>query len=306
MKRLLAALAFILLSAPAVGAEPKTDRQKDGLVGLVRTVRVEAARFSNQAGRWIEEPRELAVITTYDGRGNKLEMVPGQTDIKGLFEGIRWEKQTYTYDDQGRLAEVVSYNSNGSLIGKMIHTYDDKGKLTKIISYSSDGSPGSKTVYTYDDKGHLTAETSSDAAGFMGETGYTYDDKGNLIEETIYGPGLNIKGRAVHTYDAQGHRISTTTHDTHDGALGIDKVVTTYDAKGNILEETTHYTEKVGMEDRPVLPPAKWVYTYELDAQGNWIKQTRTDCSSESGEPVCEPSLVTYRTITYYPEAAAR
>jgi hypothetical protein len=48
------------------------------------------------------------------------------------------------------------------------------------------------------------------------------------------------------------------------------------------------------------------VYSTTLDSRrhGNWIKQAETCCSSESGQAVCDPSLVTYRTITHYPETA--
>ena len=127
--------------------------------------------------------------------------------------------------------------------------------------------------------------------------------QGNLTEEALYDVGSSsIKSRSVHTYNAQGHKIEITHYDfTHGPGLGIDRTVETYDANGNILELITYYTEKVGDEaDKPIPPPSKRIYTYEWDAYGNWVKQTQTLCTSETGKPVYEPSMVTYRTISYY------
>jgi hypothetical protein len=149
----------------------------------------------------------------------------------------------------------------------------------------------------------LIEQISCDTIDCFNKIVYTYDDKGNLTEEAIYDvSGSFIKSRSVHTYDAQGHRIKTAGYDlVHGAGLGVDRTVETYDARGNILELTTYYTQRAGDPDeRPVPPPSKVVYTYEWDAHGNWVKQTQTLCTSETGEPVCKPSMVTYRSITYY------
>ncbi|MGH7965844.1 MAG: hypothetical protein ACRERD_29175 [Candidatus Binatia bacterium] len=181
--------------------------------------------------------------------------------------------------------------------------YNDKGLLTKTISYSRDGSPYCETPYGYDAQGRLTARL----FGCAHEIAYIYDPRGNLTEEIFYSPSSSIHLRSVHAYDAHGHRTSTTNYSHHNPGLGIEKVVTAYDARGNTKELTTYYTQKVGLEDRPIPPPVKWIYTYEFDAYGNWVKQTRTSCHAESGSTmVCEPSLVTYRTITYYSQTAGQ
>jgi YD repeat-containing protein len=239
VKRVFVTLIFSLHLASLAGAEVRTDLQKEGFIGLVRTVQIQTAQFSNQAGQWVEGPRGRPAIITYDVKGNRIE-------------------------------------------GKSEDT--------------------TKTAYTYDAQGRVIEEVTSDHVGLIGKTVYTYDDKGNLTEEEVYGPS-GLKYRSEHIYDDQGRRIATTNDDTHDPALGIEKVVMTYDNKGNIREMTTYYTHKIGdEEDRPIPPPAKRVYTYEFDTHGNWIKQTQTLCTAETGEPVCEPFMVTYRTITYYPE----
>ena len=308
MKSLLVVLAVGLLAVSPVVAGMKTDWQKEGLVGPVRTIRIEAARFSNPPGPRVEEPRELVAIISYNTRGQKTEVASGPigTGVVWHFENIPHDKTLYTYNAQGGLIEEVSYNADGSLLRKTLYTYNDKGNLIKAVSYGSDGSLGGKAVHTYDAQGHLTGAVSYDAFDTIAyKTVYTYDDKGNLAEETIYrasGPPIS---QSVHAYDAQGRRIETTNEDlAHDAALGIEKTVETYDTQGNLLELTTYYTEKAGDDEdvRPVPPPSKLLYTYEWDTHGNWVKQTQTLCTAETGQPVCEPSLVTYRIIIYYQE----
>jgi antitoxin component YwqK of YwqJK toxin-antitoxin module len=293
VKGVFVALIFSLHLASLAGAEVKTDLQKEGLIGPVRTVRIETAQFSNQSSQWIEGPRELSAGITYDVRGNKTEVTGS------AFVG----KTLYIYNAQGDLTETLSYSPDGSLSERTVYTYDAKGNLMETVSYAPDGSSHRKTVYTYNAQGQLTEQVTCDAVGCFDKGAYTYDPYGNLVEERFYYPdSAAIKLHIVHTYDAQGRRIQTERGPAHLG-LGIEKTVETYDANGNILELTTYYTEKVEDEaGKPIPPPARVVYTYKFDARGNWIKQTQTLYTSETGKPVCEPSMVTYRTITYYPE----
>jgi antitoxin component YwqK of YwqJK toxin-antitoxin module len=247
----------------------------------------------NQAGQWIEGPRELSAGITYDVRGNKTEATGS------AFVG----KTLYTYNAQGELTETLSYSPDGSLSERTVYTYDAKGNLMETVSYAPDGSSHRKTVYIYDAQGQLTEQITCDAVGCFDKGAYTYDPYGNLVEERFYSPdSAAIKLHFVHIYDAQGRRIQTERGPAHLG-LGIEKTVETYDANGNILELTTYYTEKVGDEaGKPIPPPARVVYTYEFDARGNWIKQTQTLCTAETGQLICEPFMVAYRTITYSPE----
>jgi hypothetical protein len=292
-KGVFVSLVFSLYLASLAVAEVKTDLQKEGFIGPVQTVQIQTAQFSSQSGQWIEGPRELSASITYDVRGNKTEV------IGSAFVG----KTLYAYNAQGDLTETLSYSPDGSLSERTVYTYDAKGNLMETVSYAPDGSSHRKTVYIYNAQGQLTEQITCDAAGCFDKGTYTYDPYGNLVEERFYYPdSAAIKLHIAHTYDAQGRRIQTERGPAHLG-LGIEKTVETYDANGNILELTTYYTEKVGdEEDRPIPPPAKRVYTYEFDTHGNWIKQTQTLCTAETGEPVCEPFMVTYRTITYYPE----
>ncbi|MBI3798535.1 MAG: hypothetical protein HY268_16430, partial [Deltaproteobacteria bacterium] len=209
-------------------------------------------------------------------------------------------KTIYTYDAQGHKTEEVLYSANGSPGSRIVYTYDAQGKRIQTLSSSFGrfGSDLNKTIYTYDDKGYLIEEVTAASYGVLGKTVYTYNDQGNLAEEAVYGPS-GLKSQSFHTYDGEGRRLETTNEDTHGPALGIEKVVTTYDTTGNITEMTTYHTEKIGdEEDRPIPPPSKFVYTYEFDAHGNWVKQNETNCyTAASGEPLCEPPGLERRCV---------
>ena len=65
MKRVFVSLVFSLHIASLAAAGVKTNLQEENLIGPVRTVRIETARFSKVSGQWVEGPRELPVTMTY-------------------------------------------------------------------------------------------------------------------------------------------------------------------------------------------------------------------------------------------------
>jgi hypothetical protein len=269
MKRTCPSLTFSLLFITWATVSGQMDLDEDNLIGPVQAVRVQTAHFSNQSGQWIEKPREsLATTITYDGKGKRIEE---KIDLTATI--------THTYDAQGRRLETLS-------------------------SYV--GSPDQKIVYTYDAQGRLSTKVLSDPSGPLWRTVYTYDDKGNPVGETVLGPDGDVRSQSEHIYNEDGKRTETTSYNDHDAGVGIAKLVTTYDARGNIKDITAYHTRRAdGEEDEetPIPPPGKLVFTYEFDTQGNWVRKIQATCdTTQSGQLVCEPAMVTYRAITYYSE----
>jgi YD repeat-containing protein len=274
------------------------DRKEDKLRGPVQSIRTEAARFSKESGKLVEGKKELVSVVSYNFKGKRIEEISGQSSIVGLFEGVSYGKKHYTYDSYGRIAEIRVSRPDNSLLKKIIFTRDALGRLMMSTSEDYDRPTIIKTTYTYDDQGRLMKEESDIGARF-----YSYNSKGLLEKETSENSML------IHAYDALGHRISATSYSAHDQGLGIDKVVTKYDVLGNMISITTYYTRRPDEEEgQKISPPNTWVYTYEYDSYGNWIKQLRWDCTTpeQQRRQRCKPSLVAYRTISYYSEAALR
>src|SRR6266852_3732156 len=185
-------------------------------------------------------------------------------------EGKRTLSETVTFDAKGNLTEEDSYDSDGTVKAKAVYTYAAKDNRAEEVSYKPrwrffDGPVDSKDVYTYDEKGNLTEEASYNSDGTLrSKTIYTYDAKRNLLEEVVYHPDGTVRS----------------------------KTICTYDAKGNRTEETFYNADLQKKE----------TYTYEGDSFGNWIKMTTSTWTTKFDKSYFEPSLVTYRTITYYGE----
>jgi hypothetical protein len=45
---------------------------------------------------------------------------------------------------------------------------------------------------------------------------------------------------------------------------------------------------------------SKYSYTYEFDAQGNWIRRVSSKWVTKDGKSLFEPSSVNYRKISYF------
>jgi antitoxin component YwqK of YwqJK toxin-antitoxin module len=161
----------------------KTDREKDGWLGPVKSVVTEMAPFTKRAGHWVLNPRTKGFATTYDRDGRKTTESfgsdvlfsaghPNDTINKSDDEGHVIEQEKYqngtlqyrvffTYDAEGRETERTVCSPDGTLLTSTIHKYDAHGKAIEMSVYKSDGSVDHKISYTN-----------------------TYDSKGNLIEVT--------------------------------------------------------------------------------------------------------------------------
>lgn len=141
------------------------------------------------------------------------------------------------YDENGNIIVQKWYNSNDSLLGKLIYTYDHRGNKIEKNAYSSDGSLYNKYIYAYNQMGNQIEEKLYNSKGILtNKNTYTYDDKANLTEHTEYGSaGFYVKN--TYAYDEQGNQIEQNRYNA-DGSL-----------------------EK------------KYSRAYEYDTQGNWTKK---------------------------------
>jgi len=71
-------------------------------------------------------------------------------------------KSVTTFDKKGNRLEMVSYNNDGSLKGRYSYTYNEKGMETGSFDYNADGSLDSKTtsIYEFDSVGNWIKKTS--------------------------------------------------------------------------------------------------------------------------------------------------
>ncbi|MCM3902134.1 MAG: TonB family protein [Pyrinomonadaceae bacterium] len=107
------------------------NREQDRLKGPVRRVRVETAKILPKDGKWVEGPRELLGIATYDPIGKKIDSAAypaGASTPPG--------KEQYLYDDKGNIVEMVLLGKDGSVLSKESYKYefDELGNWTRMNS----------------------------------------------------------------------------------------------------------------------------------------------------------------------------
>jgi YD repeat-containing protein len=201
------------------------------------------------------EEEFLESIIELDANGNVL--LESKFESSGELE----EKNTFSYESHGKLAEHVLLYAAEDVTEKRMLNRDEKGRLLEEIKYYGDDS-GERTTYVYDDKDNLIERKYYDEEGdFQTQETFAYDDKGSLAEhkkfdkngkieehhtfahddsdhsviETELNPDGSLLSKTVFRFDANGKEL-TSMKTTADGKL-ISAVNTVYDEKGNVLEK---------------------------------------------------------------------
>ena len=105
-------------------------RERDGLSGSVRRVKVQSAKLETKGGRPVEGPLQLLEITTYSVNGERIENIsyPLHTTAVG--------KEEYKYDDKGHIVEMTLRGDDGSILSREKYNYelDAFGNWTKMVT----------------------------------------------------------------------------------------------------------------------------------------------------------------------------
>ncbi|HEY0003632.1 MAG TPA: nuclear transport factor 2 family protein [Pyrinomonadaceae bacterium] len=100
-------------------AAPASDKDQDGLVGPVNSVRTETAKLLLKSGSLREESRELLELTTYDVKGNRVD-----SSYYLVSGNARPGREEYAYDNKGNISEMTLRDNNNSILSKEIYKYD--------------------------------------------------------------------------------------------------------------------------------------------------------------------------------------
>lgn len=239
---------------------------------------------------------------------------------------------------KGRVKEVLTEQENiydgvlaDNRTSEELKQFNEKGYLTREVHFSGE-SPIRIISYSHLADGTLTStklilgSPPNGATVGLGanrtdkkvtrETKFKYREDGRPGEITIYEDG-NMIQRSILTYSANKRETETWEYFRVLRAQteSRSKLIEIVDANGNVLESTTEQfasggdTMKPGDRYEQKVAEEKCEYTYEFDSQGNWIKRTkllRTFARLRGNTVYTEtvkvpvPSLVTYRSITYY------
>lgn len=113
-----------------------SDKERDGLVGSVRQMRVETAKLLNKSGKWVEGPRQLMELAAYDQQGKLLESAHYLVAISP-YSG----RQEFEYDDKGNIVGMTVRDANNAVVGKEAYKYefDDVGNWKKMTTTQDAG-----------------------------------------------------------------------------------------------------------------------------------------------------------------------
>lgn len=154
MRKLITLSVFCLLSHAIVHAQVKTDRERDGLKGLVQTVKVRQITIVNENEKQTESPLVLSHVISYDKAGNRTELALYDR-IGALSRRIR-----YTYDAQSKkVSELIIYDAHNVMIRKIVDAYGSNGFKSgrTIYDFNEEGTLYRKTVLTLNPLGELVA-----------------------------------------------------------------------------------------------------------------------------------------------------
>lgn len=201
----------------------KTDKEKQELKGLVKTVHVESSQYRVQEdGQTIEMPG-YNPTTIFNRDGWIIEQFHKNPD------GSKW-RIVSDYSEKGMLITTRSYHNSDVPIGEVKYIYDDKGRLTAEQYKEQNGKIMTPTTYFYNSEGRKTK---------IQELDFTEDEMVVIgIEGTNGGIFVGGAKRVETLYDYQDGVVEVKIFNS-DGAL-LSRAELIRDADGSLVEETQY------------------------------------------------------------------
>ncbi len=282
----------------AIPLDPKeSDRSKLHLKGTVKEIRLFQSKFNHRA----EQQAEII-----------------HTILAFNEAGFITSKKEYNPFGKIKRTEAIVYNANNEKIRGTVEfqSYDSREEFTKtdtgaVIKTIKDGLEKSTAYLRFNDAGqvvHSTVYTQRDTSTYA----YIYDSQNRVEEEmrfkTLTGLQRTVKNK--YEYDEEG-RLSKEILDAESGRAqenvfsykngnlhkkenfynGALRSETIYTAEENIASVHYHSKGERRKTDR---------YSYERDAQGNWLHRQKDIKSYKSSTSNYKPSVIERRQIDYW------
>lgn len=257
----------------------KTDKEKQELKGLVKTVYVESSQYRVQEdGQTIEMPG-YSPTTIFNRDDWIIEQFHQNPD------GSNW-RIVNDYSEKGKLITTRSYNNSDVPIGEVKYIYDDKGRLTAEQYKDQDGKITTSTTYIYDSEGR---KLKIQELSFI-------EDAGVIVGMEGTNSGIGYSGRISRSetrYNDRGEEIELKIFNI-DGAL-VGRMEVVRDDNGNLIE-VTHYHGDI-VEFSPFAPNSKAAKKIAA-----LTKEQRAEAERKSAR-MFSPGSVTSKRIHKYDES---
>lgn len=192
MRRTMVPLLLAITFVGLAGAQQrKSDLEHAGLLGKVKTVKVEEAKLSNKSGKPVEGKRVQLETQSYGENGMLVKAVRIDAGMRGEY--------FYSYDAKGSRIELIR-NSISSSHVKTEFKYDANGNRLEEVQTGDDGLVG-KVLCVYDAKGRSTETRLYNKQGLFARRTYKYAADANPTEEAEYDPKGALVGKQSYSYD---------------------------------------------------------------------------------------------------------
>ncbi len=282
-------IGILLCAVPdtSVFSVELSDREEEGLVGLVRSV----------------ETRETLLVQTdrFDAQGRLTERIQGGLETSHGLWPLRF---LYSYDQAGRrIAEAVR-DGRGELVKETRFAYDDGNRSAEVATWS-DGTFENASFYEHDQAHRRTRGLHYNALQVINRNLFAYDGTGRLMRERFernyrYDAGGNQVVRSdrfdvgyevAMRYDDNGRIREKVVFDLAGLTQGRSEF--RYDEHGNQIEERIFNADGRATDRK--------VYRYEYDAVGNWIIEALQWWEVRDGRETLKQFHIRERSITYSP-----
>ena len=212
LTRLFAILFIPLLVSCSLFDSGKSDREKAGLKGKVKTLtEYEGVVESDNLVQG-----KIICRTTFDERGN-------QTNVE-LFneEGNIYQKRNTEFDENNHKTISQVYDEEGALERTLVFSYNENGYMTECEDFNGRGILMYRANNTYDEFGRLTENliTTSDGK-FISKTTMAYDEFGNDTLLTTFSDQSTVSQKEYRDYDANGNVSELNVYDSLDMHLSL-------------------------------------------------------------------------------------
>lgn len=268
------------------------------LRGPVRTYRIEIATFVNKGSSYVEGPRVLLSEASFNEDGNR-------TDLRMYNDkGVLVRRIVMKFEGR-RMIEAINYDGNGKMGYRTVDQYDEEGRTKGSVTYDGEGSLISTAVIKRNSRGLVTELTKHSSKGVLLEQmDRRYDGPKTISQDRkVYYPNGSLQLHSV--WDFQTRRSEHTTYG-RDGSVQDRTVRDNWDTAhyggDGSLQKVTAFSEETRLTADEITinqgQPATRVSERpdEVDAHGNWTKQTRWLTDAKGTRPL----KVTYRALTYY------
>lgn len=300
---LIAIWSIFMISCGGAEMNEGNDLAQENLRGKVSMMRTTSYYDNSERGADTPSWKEQSLSSN----GEEKHYSPAGMLIRTAYSSFI---SPYTYDEEGKLLNVKSINTDrGDFVASESKYHYDNGLLMKIDKYVW-GKPSETVTYAYDDQKRVVKEITIDEheSSVYQVVHYIYDDESKKFSESDY------QILVVRHYK-EGKLIQETVDDRGDVTL------TTYEYSGDRLKrslvqgsdgssaETTYGKsgEKLTSKDKTPLDSLRnrynnYTYDYKYDNKGNWIECfCEREYYDEGEEPQTDCEKIV-REITYYEE----